>query len=342
MHLPLSINSKLPRRRLPVASSCIYEGLIRHRRNDPVHHQFDFRSFLLMIDLDEVDSVFESFWLWSTDSFSFARFNADEHLKEFLPITDLRGRVDAVLEQNDFQVEVGPVKILTQLSYLGFAMNPISIFYCYDLAGEQVVAVIAEVNNTPWGEQHLYFIPSEDRTCERESEPKKRSTLFSGEIAKSFHVSPFMPLNMSYRMAFSHPTDRLAVKIENYSNANCDSQSKRMLDVSMVMKRKPMTRWNLSLMLIKFPLISFRIFGGIYLNALRLYLKKVPFFPHPGKSSSDQASNSDQELNPDSLRPATSESQVTATGHHVPPAACHESASPTKKSSNKEKILVNR
>lgn len=272
-------------------ASCIYEGLIRHRRTQPVHHEFDFRSFLLMIDLDEADTVFEKFWFWSTKRFSFARFKANEHLTKHLPNdnstnSSLKDRVSAVLKENDFDQPVGKVKLLTQLSYLGFSMNPISIFYCYEADGDQVIAIIAEVNNTPWGEQHVYFLPNENRTpivVDPDSRnSQKPKTIFGNHIDKTFHVSPFMSLDMHYRMAFSPPNDRLGVKIENHTD--CDTGSKRILDVSMTMKRKPLTSANLNWLLIKYPLVSFKIFAGIYWQALRLYLKKVPFVSHPRKA----------------------------------------------------------
>ncbi len=283
-------------------ASCIYEGLIRHRRTQPVHHEFDFRSFLLMIDLDEADTVFEKFWFWSTKRFSFARFKANDHLTKHLPSDNLtnsnstnsdsankslRDRVSAVLKENNFDQPVGKVKLLTQLSYLGFSMNPISIFYCYEADGDQVIAIIAEVNNTPWGEQHIYFLPNENKTPiaadpdSRNSEKPK--TIFGNHIDKTFHVSPFMSLDMHYRMAFSSPNDRLGVKIENHTDG--DNGSERILDVSMTMKRKPLTSANLNWLLIKYPLVSFKIFAGIYWQALRLYLKKVPFVSHPRKAA---------------------------------------------------------
>ncbi|MFK7767098.1 MAG: DUF1365 domain-containing protein [Mariniblastus sp.] len=312
-------------------SSCIYEGLIRHRRNDPVHHEFFFRSFLLMIDLEEVETVFDRFWLWSTKRFAFARFQPNDHLKKHLPIADLRSRVTEVLNENDFRQPVGPVKILTQLTYVGFAMNPVSFFYCYDPTGERLVAVIAEVNNTPWGEQHVYFLPTADAAesessgakssgaksdglclddsissgldssdieptrseselpqssgIQKRNTPQKPSTLFADYVDKTFHVSPFMSLDMHYRMAFSSPGEKLALKIENHRVDPNQQRSKRLLDVSMTMKRKALTSTNLNWMLIKYPLISFKIFAGIYWQALRLYLKKVPFISHPHKLS---------------------------------------------------------
>lgn len=240
---------------------------------------------MLFLDLDELENVFSRCWLWSTKSPAFARFRAEDHLIEYGDVPDLRKRAIEVLRDRGFTKAVGPVRLLTQLRYLGFAMNPVSFFYCYDPTGKAIEYVIAEVNNTPWGEQHLYIVPA--------TETRRRSGIAIDEIEKIFHVSPFMPMEMYYRMAFSAPGSKLGVKIENHSSARDDAGSdprlnaKKVLDVTMLLNRKPLTARNLNWMLLKFPLVTFKIFAGIYWQAFRLYLKKVPFHSHPGKQGRD-------------------------------------------------------
>jgi len=278
-------------------NSCIYEGNVRHRRNMPKHHQFDFKSFMLLLDLDELDSVFKNNWLWSTRRISFARFKQSQYVRKFSDEPNLRRRVDLILQELGFEQPVGSIRLLTQFRYLGFAMNPVSFYYCYshsDETPEQIVAIIAEVNNTPWGEQHHYLIQSPSET----TDPKK--PIRAGNIEKSFHVSPFMSMEMSYRMAFTQPDENLGVKIENHLHEPADlpkngdlespqSKSTKILDVAMLMERKPITSWNLNWMLIKYPLISFKIWAGIYWQAVRLHFKKIPFHSHPkNRISKDQ------------------------------------------------------
>jgi len=234
-----------------------------------------------MLDLDELDSVFSGRWFWSTKSPAFARFRSQDHLIEFAEVENLRDRVIAALNKNGFSKAIGSVRLLTQLRYLGYAMNPVSFYYCFDPTNTYVEAVIAEVNNTPWGEQHLYVIPA--------AENGNHGRVAADEIDKTFHVSPFMSMEMNYRMAFSKPGEKLGVKIENHSSvgaegdANDSPSNIKLLDVTMLLNRKPLTTRNLNWMLVKYPLLSFKIFAGIYWQALRLYLKKVPFHSHPGK-----------------------------------------------------------
>jgi DUF1365 family protein len=160
-------------------------------------------------------------------------------------------------------------------------MNPVSFFFCYDPSGSRVEAIIAEVNNTPWGEQHVYVLPGQDSSLPH----RDQRNVTAERIEKVFHVSPFMSLDMSYRMAFSIPGARLGVKIENHLDEPLNGVTK-ILDVSMLMTRKPLTARNLNWLLVKYPLVSFKIFAGIYWQALRLFFKKIPFFSHPGKPDS--------------------------------------------------------
>jgi len=260
-------------------ASAIYEGTVRHRRNSPKVHQFDFRFFMLLLDLDELDTVFRWQPFWSTKRWALCRFKAQDHLKQFVDTESLRDRVRATLQAHGIQKSIGPIRLLTQLSYLGYTMNPVSFFYCYSLTGDKIQAVIAEVNNTPWGEQHLYVVPGDQLT--------HRSTIRSADIPKEFHVSPFFDMAMNYRMAFSAPAKTLAVKIENHSipkdsrDPNLNASTSKHLDVTMKLRRKELTGWNLNGLLIKYPAISFQVVAGIYWQAFKLYLKKVPFVPHP-------------------------------------------------------------
>ncbi len=295
--------------------SAIYEGVVRHRRNLPRHHEFDFKFFMLLLDLDEIPQLLNRTF-WSTRRWHLCRFKQEDHLRRYLPTGDqqdstLHQRVIVALKDLGVHRPVGPIRLLTQLSYLGFSMNPVSFFYCYSPDGNQLEAIIAEVNNTPWGEQHLYLVDAVDTDAE--------SVVRSGNIQKDFHVSPFMTLDMDYRMALTPPGEKLAVKIENhlhptakdtanwadngsqrsgFAGTTADkprSRKSKIIDVTMSLRRKPMTTANLNWLLVKYPAISFQVFAGIYWQALMLYLKKIPFVPHPAKASKQKLATTAQQ-----------------------------------------------
>jgi DUF1365 family protein len=100
--------------------SCLYEGRVRHRRKGPPAHAFNFDLYLLCLDLDELTSVFRGRLLWSTNRRAFARFRESDYLREFGAQRSLRERVELVLSAHGVKAELGSVRLLTQLSYLGF------------------------------------------------------------------------------------------------------------------------------------------------------------------------------------------------------------------------------
>ena len=118
---------------------------------------------MLLIDLDELDLVFQKNPFWSTRGRALCRLNQSDHLKKHLPEPNLKKRVYEELKAHGISASIGSIRLLTQLSYFGFRMNPVSFYYCYSQDGETIEAVIAEVNNTPWGEQHTYLIKGDQR-----------------------------------------------------------------------------------------------------------------------------------------------------------------------------------
>ena len=268
-------------------NSCLYEGVIRHRRRTLPKNSFKFSAFMFYLDLDEIDDVFNGGWFWSNRRFAYASFQRCDHLKQFPADRDLKNCVSAVLVENGVDVEIGQVCLLTQLRYCGFRMNPISLYYCFGKTNDRLEAVIAEVNNTPWDEQHVYVIPDHQSASapvgvvasERRTSKRPQRSIKTEKLKKSFHVSPFMHSDMHYRMIYSLPEQKIGVKMENFE------AGKKIFDVSMLMHKQPLTKLRLFWMGVRYPVYSVKVFAGIYFQALKLYLKKVPFHPHPKRKS---------------------------------------------------------
>ena len=135
--------------------SCIYEGEVRHRRFSPVRHEFRNRLFLMYVDLEELPTLFRHRLLWSTGRPNVASFRRGDHLGPAdQPLADA---VRELVTVRTGHRPTGAIRLLTHFRYFGFAMNPISLYYCFG-DEEQVEAVVAEVTNTPWGEQHCYVL----------------------------------------------------------------------------------------------------------------------------------------------------------------------------------------
>jgi len=89
-------------------------------------------------------------------------------------------------------------------------------------------------------------------------------------------VSPFMDLNMNYRWAIEPPADKLRIHIENW-------RDEKLFDATLTLQRREFSAQQLRRTLIQWPAMSFSIVKGIYWQALRLFLKAIPFQPHPGR-----------------------------------------------------------
>ena len=242
--------------------SCIYRGIVNHTRLYPHRHQFRYSLFMMYLDLAELDRVFAGTWIWSTRWPSVAWFRRRDHLGD--PNQTLEEAVRSLVERETGSRPAGPIRLLTHLRYFGYVMNPVSYYYCFD-EDDHLQAVVAEIHNTPWGERHCYVIPRQR---------EQRQTI-RHEHPKAFHVSPFMPMDMSYHWQFNVPGEGLEVKI------SLSREQQHLFHAELAMSRLPINRWNLFRTLVRFPWMTARVIAAIYWQAFRLRLKKTPFYAHP-------------------------------------------------------------
>lgn len=252
-------------------NSCIYEGKVWHHRLSPFTHKFQYRIFQLFLDLEELDHLFRGRVLWSTKRPAIARFHRKDHLGD--PSIPLDESVRNYVEETTGERPAGPVRLLTNLRYYGYVMNPVSFYFCYSADGLQVQCIVAEVHNTPWGEEHCYMLTPE---------VSETGTL-TFTHSKDFHVSPFLPLDMEYRWRIKLPDESLEISIENYRSGE------KVFDASLQMQRFKMTSWNLNSRLIRFPWMTGRIIAAIYWQALKLWWKGATYYPHPKVHKSQAA-----------------------------------------------------
>lgn len=252
--------------------SCLYEGWVTHRRHAPVRHQFRRRLFMVYLDLSELATVFRGRWLWATTRPTLAWFRRADHFGD--PAVPLDTAVRALVEQRTGIRPAGPVRLLTHLRYLGYVFNPVSLYYCFDPTGRHVQAIVADVNNTPWGERHQYVLAA----------PAAASTRFT--LTKAFHVSPFMPMDIDYDWRFTTPAHDLSVHMVN------TQREATIFDATLTLRRRPIDSGSLAGVLVRYPAMTMVVIMGIYWEAFRLWRKHVPFHAHPRHAGADEVTAS--------------------------------------------------
>ncbi|MGI9238012.1 MAG: DUF1365 domain-containing protein [Woeseiaceae bacterium] len=248
--------------------SCIYEGQVSHTRTTPVLHRFRYRLFMMYLDLEELPTLFEHRWLWSAERRGIACFRRSDHLgAESQPLSDA---VRDLVAQETGARPTGPIRLLTNMRYFGHGFNPVSFYYCFSDDGESLESIVAEVNNTPWGEQDTYVLPVSENIGKR--------SVWRFQPAKKMHVSPFMPMDVQYDWCFNIPSERMNVYMANAKNG------KRFFDAAIRMRRTEISGPALARVLAIFPLMTVKVVAAIYWQAMCLWLKHCPLYTHPDKN----------------------------------------------------------
>jgi len=240
-----------------VTASCVYEGVVRHRRHAPVRHALEHRIALLYLDLDELPGLFDGHALWSARRPALAWFRRADHLGD--PREPLEQAVRDLVEERSGSRPDGPIRLLTQARYLGHCFNPVSFYYCFDAAGERVRAVVAEVTNTPWGERHAYVLAGD----------------LEQRVPKALHVSPFLGMDHHYDWRVMEPGERLIVHVGVGD----------VFDATLTLRRRAFGHAALRRVLVRHPAATMVVAARIYAHALALRLKGAPVHAHPGRAA---------------------------------------------------------
>jgi DUF1365 family protein len=249
--------------------SAIYEGKVRHRRFSPVQNSFHYRLFLMYVDLSELPTLFAGRWFWSSRQVNLAYLRRRDHLGE--PLVPLDRAARDLVEKKTGNRPAGPIRLLTHFRYFGHCFNPASFYFCYDREDRRVETIVAEVHNTPWGEEHCYVL--DDALNEHPSQDWRRY-----RFSKAFHVSPFMEMEIRYDWRFRVPGESIQVHFVNMTQ-----EGKQRFDATLSLRRREISGSALARSLLLFPLMTVKVMTMIYWQALRLLVKGAPLHVHPAK-----------------------------------------------------------
>ncbi len=243
-------------------NSALYEGWVSHRRLSPRAHAFRYRMSMLYLDLAEQDALFALSPFAGRERFSAFSFREQDYLpcytRNGMALADA---VNLLLVEALGYAPGGAIRLLTQARNWGLAFNPVSFFFCFD-EHDTLAAILCEVTNTPWRERFHYVLPCNEHGVQQFS------------VAKAFHVSPFLPPDLEYRMRFTAPGQHLNITMQDWHGPQ------KVFEAGLGLNRIALTRSTLHRQLIAFPWMSAKTVTAIYWQALRLLLKRTPIFSH--------------------------------------------------------------
>jgi uncharacterized protein len=242
-----------------MSAAALYVGETWHRRFAPKAHEFRYRLFQLLIDVDRLDEAFAGLGWMKLGKGGLMSFDPRDHGDR--KSEKLRPWVCVTLAKAGVEATAVTIRLLCFPRVLGFVFNPLSIFFVHAEDG-RLEAVIYEVNNT-FGQTHAYVIPATGGARETQ------------RAAKAFYVSPFYKVEGEYRFDISAPGETLDLRIVKAVAGKPDFVA------TQAATRVPLTDQRLKTLFWSIPLLTVKVVAAIHWEALRLFFKGAPFGARP-------------------------------------------------------------
>lgn len=253
------------------AAGWLYAAQVMHRRRVAPFYRFTYRLFYLLVDVDRIDELAAGLHGFSRNRFNLLALH-DADYGDRKRGASLRSWAERHLAQAGIDLQGGRIRLLTLPRLLGFAFNPINLWYCEHASGE-LRAVIAEVNNT-FGETHAYLLPVASAA------DAAAYSLRQGKD-KCFHVSPFFDLVGRYQFELDEPAERLRVVIHE------SREGTPILDAKLSGSRIALCDRNLVLQVLRMPWMTLKVVAGIHWQALKIWLRGGRYHRKPPPPSAE-------------------------------------------------------
>jgi DUF1365 family protein len=234
-----------------VITPALYRTEIGHTRRRPWHHGFRYRHPMWLVDLATMPQ--------GALLGRFLRFDARDHLGD--PTRAIRDNVVKWVGGHGIDVSGDRIVMLANPRMLGYVFNPITVYWC--LAESSVRCVVAEVHNT-YGGRHCYLL-----TPDAEGR---------ASVDKALYVSPFNPVDGSYDMRFTLPTDLVHVGIVLRRGGQV------AFSATLNGQRAPVTTATTLRTLVHYPLGALRVSALIRYQGIKLFLRGLPVVRRPATS----------------------------------------------------------
>jgi hypothetical protein len=233
-------------------------GNVRHRRFNPKPHHFAYKIGMFCFDIGDLSRSFAHSKQISIERFNWFSYRRKNYLSH--PQISLDDYARQLVQEKFATYPKGKIYLLTHLSCLGYCFNPISLYFIFDDSHQNLAYLIAEVTNTPWGEKHNYVL---------ETLKKFKNGVYQFQFQKKLHVSPFMAMNYDYRFHLKLSKQNIIVHMENYVD------EKKDFDATLELRSCDHKELKIS------PFMTYKVTLAIYWEALKLWLKRIPFHNHP-------------------------------------------------------------
>jgi len=239
-------------------NSALYIGKIAHKRYLPKTHAFAYPFFMYFLNLDDLENLPDLGRWFSVKRWALSRFLRSDYFGE--NNTPLSTEIKRRMEKLTGKPVTGPVYGLLNLRTLGLYFSPVNFYYGFDDTGH-FTHFLAEVSNIPWNERHQYAHYVGNGQLSQKNQ-------------KSFKVSPFNPIDQQYTWSITDPGDTLGVTL-----GVADDRGK-VFQAALQLKKYPLTLSSVRRQLLRKPVMTVFIVATIYWQALKLYIKGVPYVPY--------------------------------------------------------------